>query len=141
MLNLRSNILNSLAFTALVLTGSLMFQNAHAGDTTPQAQLQHWNTQAGTAGKAENGKIFFNQKHGKEWSCASCHGVAPVKTGTHANTGKSIPPLAPAANDNAFTDTAKVNKWFRRNCKDVLGRECTAAEKADVIAYLLSLKL
>ena len=138
--NLRSNILNSLAFTTLVLTGSLMFQSAHAADTSSQAQLQHWSTQAGAAGSSESGKIFFNQKHGKEWSCASCHGAAPVNTGTHANTGKSIPPLTPAANDKAFTDTAKINKWFRRNCKDVLSRECTAAEKADVIAYLISLK-
>lgn len=40
----------------------------------------------------------------------------------------------------AFTDTAKVNKWFRRNCKDVLSRECSAGEKADVLAYLLNLK-
>jgi len=33
-----------------------------------------------------------------------------------------------------------VDKWFRRNCKDVLSRECSAAEKADVMAYLISLK-
>ncbi|MFA5702619.1 MAG: DUF1924 domain-containing protein [Advenella sp.] len=26
-----------------------------------------------------------------------------------------------------------------RNCKDVLARECTPSEKADVIAYLMSL--
>ncbi|MFP5443986.1 MAG: DUF1924 domain-containing protein, partial [Betaproteobacteria bacterium] len=36
----------------------------------------------------------------------------------------------------AFTDTAKVDKWFRRNCNDVLSRECTAMEKADVLAYV-----
>ena len=40
----------------------------------------------------------------------------------------------------AFTDSAKVDKWFRRNCKDVLQRECAPGEKADVLAYLLSLK-
>ena len=39
-----------------------------------------------------------------------------------------------------FTDTAKVDKWFRRNCKDVLSRECSAAEKADVMAFLTHLK-
>ncbi len=39
-----------------------------------------------------------------------------------------------------FTDTAKVDKWFRRNCNDVLSRECTAMEKADVWAYLKALK-
>jgi hypothetical protein len=30
-----------------------------------------------------------------------------------------------------------VEKWFRRNCNDVLGRTCTPSEKADVMAYLL----
>jgi hypothetical protein len=40
-------------------------------------------------------------------------------------------------NPERFTDTAKVDKWFRRNCKDVASRECTAAEKADMLAWLL----
>jgi hypothetical protein len=35
---------------------------------------------------------------------------------------------------------AKVDKWFRRNCNDVLERECSAAEKADVLAYVIQLK-
>jgi hypothetical protein len=48
--------------------------------------------------------------------------------------------MAPAFNPQRFTDAAKVDKWFRRNCKDVLARECSAAEKADVLAWLLSLK-
>jgi hypothetical protein len=30
-----------------------------------------------------------------------------------------------------------VEKWFKRNCNDVLARACTPAEKADVLAYLL----
>ena len=28
---------------------------------------------------------------------------------------------------------AKTEKWFRRNCNDVIGRECSRAEKADMI--------
>ena len=35
-----------------------------------------------------------------------------------------------------FTDPAKTEKWFRRNCTEVLGRECSAAEKADFIQFL-----
>ena len=58
----------------------------------------------------------------------------------HASTGKAIEALAPAFNPKSLTDTARVDKWLRRNCKDVLARECTAAEKADVLAYLASLK-
>ena len=113
---------------------------AFAADTTPAAQLQRWSTEAGKPGNASQGQTFFSSKHGGEWSCASCHGAPPTKQGEHANTGKSIAPMAPAFNPKAFTDTAKVDKWFRRNCNDVVRRECTAIEKADVLAYLNSLK-
>jgi hypothetical protein len=60
--------------------------------------------------------------------------------GLHVVTSKPIAPMAPAFNAERFTDAVKSEKWFRRNCKDVLKRECTDAEKADVLAYLLSLK-
>lgn len=112
---------------------------AQAGDTTAAQQLERFSAQAGTAGLAERGRIFFTSRHGGEWSCASCHGNPPTGAGKHAGTGKSIAALAPAFNPQSFTDSAKVDKWFRRNCKDVAQRECTATEKADVLAYLLSL--
>ncbi len=86
------------------------------------------------------GRQFFTSTHGREWSCSSCHTDRPVVPGRHANTGKTISPLAPAANPARFTDAAKTEKWFRRNCNDVVGRECTAAEKADVREWLASLK-
>ena len=111
-----------------------------AADTTAQAQLQRFGAQAGGPGHADKGRAFFNSPHGGDWSCASCHGTPPTGPGKHASTGKPIAPLAPAFNPQGFTETAKVDKWFRRNCNDVLKRECTAAEKADVLAYLLSLK-
>lgn len=113
---------------------------AFAGDTTPAQQLAHWTAQAGGSASADRGQAFFTQRQGGEWSCSSCHGNPPTAAGRHAATGKSIAPLAPAFNPQSFTDTAKVEKWFRRNCKDVASRECTAAEKADVLAYLARLK-
>jgi len=85
---------------------------------------------------AQRGALFFRSTHGNDWSCASCHTPDPAATGRHARTGESVQPLAPAANPNRFTDLAKVEKWFRRNCNDVLGRECTAQEKGDVLAFL-----
>ena len=97
-------------------------------------------SQAGAPGQAERGRTFFISRHGGEWSCASCHGQAPTAGGKHASTGKAIDPLAPAFNPKVFTDTARVDKWFRRNCNDVLARECSAAEKADVLAYLIGLQ-
>lgn len=88
---------------------------------------------------AARGQTFYNAKSG-ELACASCHGDSPKAAGKHVKTGKDIQPLAPSANVQRFTDAAKVEKWFGRNCKDVLNRACSAQEKGDFIAYLLSVK-
>ncbi|MDP1899267.1 MAG: DUF1924 domain-containing protein [Rubrivivax sp.] len=119
---------------------TLLSVAAQAADTSAAQQLERWSAQAGAAGRADRGHVFFSGRHGGEWSCTSCHGNSPTTPGKHASTGKAIDPMAPAANPKAFTDTAKVDKWFRRNCNDVLKRECSAGEKADVLAYLISLK-
>ncbi len=87
---------------------------------------------------SRRGEQFFTAQHG-EWSCASCHHADPRRPGRHAVTGKAIEPLAPAANPQRFTDPGRVEKWFRRNCHDVLQRACTPEEKGDVLAWLLSL--
>lgn len=87
---------------------------------------------------AARGAEFFKARHGQEWSCSSCHTNNPAADGKHATTAKPIAPLAPAANAERFTRADKVDKWFKRNCKDVLARECTAAEKGDVLAYLIA---
>lgn len=113
---------------------------APAGAATPAELLAAYSAAAGAAPRAAAGQAFFNTRHGREWSCASCHGATPTGVGRHAATGKAIEPLAPAANARRFTDAAKTEKWFRRNCNDVLGRECSAAEKADVLAWLNTLK-
>lgn len=89
---------------------------------------------------AARGERFFKDKHGNEWSCASCHSENPASTGKHAKTSKAIQPLAPAANAERFTNPGKVAKWFKRNCNDVLDRVCTAQEKGDVLTYLLTIR-
>lgn len=89
---------------------------------------------------AARGEQFFKAKHGNDWSCASCHTDNPAAIGKHAKTGKPIQPLAPSANAERFTDPAKVQKWFKRNCNDVAGRVCTPQEQGDVLAYLLTVK-
>lgn len=117
-----------------------MGANTMAAPTTPQAQLARFSAEAGRPGQTESGQQFFVKKHGNEWACASCHGELPIRNGRHASTGKVLDPLAPAFNPKSLTDVARVDKWFRRNCKDVLGRECSAGEKADVLAWLTSLQ-
>jgi len=111
-----------------------------AAAATPAEQLAGYSAQSGAPAQPARGQQLFNAKHGKEWSCASCHTATPTVDGKHASTGKVISPLAPAFNPTSFTDPAKTEKWFRRNCNDVMGRVCTADEKADVLAWLLTLK-
>jgi hypothetical protein len=111
---------------------------AHAA--APADLLAGYSAQAGAPASAQRGQQLFTTTHGREWSCASCHGTPPTQPGKHAATGKAIGALAPAFNPQRFTDAAKTEKWFRRNCNDVMGRECSAGEKADVLAWLLTLK-
>jgi len=87
---------------------------------------------------AARGQRFFAATHGGDWSCASCHGNDPGAAGEHVVTGKRIEPLAPPANPERFTRPASVEKWFKRNCNDVLKRPCTAHEKGDVLAWLMT---
>jgi uncharacterized membrane protein len=124
---------------ALMLAATLIASQAFA--TTPAEQMAGYAAQAGQSPQAARGQTFFTSKHGKDWSCSSCHTAIPTVDGKHASTGKVIAPMAPSANAERFTDAAKTEKWFRRNCNDVVGRECSAGEKADVIAWLLTLKL
>lgn len=93
-----------------------------------------------SAFSADRGRQFFNNRHGGDWSCSTCHTTDPRQSGRHAVTDKVIAPMAPAINRERLSDAGKVEKWFRRNCNDVLGRNCSATEKGDVIVYLQSLR-
>ena len=110
---------------------SLLLCCSAALAATPTELLSGYAAQAGAAPLPARGQQFFNTSHGTDWQCASCHGALPTQAGKHA---------APAFNPERFTDQAKAEKWFRRNCNDVVGRECSAAEKADLLAWLLTLK-
>lgn len=117
---------------------------AAAQAATPAELLAGYQAEAarqkpGFRASAELGEHFYRRQfaHSEKMpSCASCHGATPTSAGRHVVTDKAIKPLAPSANAERFSDPAKVEKWFGRNCKEVLGRECTPAEKADFIAYV-----
>ncbi|BCM26313.1 MAG: DUF1924 domain-containing protein [Methylophilaceae bacterium] len=90
---------------------------------------------------AEDGKAFFNREitvKGKQVACASCHTANPADPGKHIVTGKPIRPLSPVVNAKRFADLDKVEKNFTSHCNDIIGRDCTAQEKANFIAYLLT---
>jgi Domain of unknown function (DUF1924) len=131
---------------AIVLGISLT--GACSAQTTAVAEAARWAQAAKTMSpgfepSAARGKAFYSQvfTNNKEFpNCAACHTANPAGQGKHAITGKTIAPLAPSANTERFTDAAKTDKWFKRNCNDVLGRECTAPEKADFVTYLIGIK-
>jgi hypothetical protein len=88
----------------------------------------------------ERGKtLYMSQQTGgkpETPSCASCHSEKPSTEGRNVRTGKPIPPMAISANAKRFTDREETEKWFGRNCKEVLGRNCTATEKGDFATWL-----
>lgn len=108
---------------------------------TPAEVLEAYVKQAKAPAVPERGQKFFTTNFGRDmgFSCASCHGESPVKAGRDQVTEKFIRPLAPAANAARLSDKVKVEFWFKQNCRDVVGRECTAGEKADMISWLISL--
>jgi hypothetical protein len=135
-----------LRFRAATSAALLLALVSASGAQVPTDYVKSLETAAravdsGFAGfSAQRGQAWFNARHGTDWSCSTCHTENPLAVGRHATTGRSIAAMAPAANPERLTDTAKMEKWFKRNCGDVLGRACTPVEKGDVIAYLTSLK-
>ena len=90
----------------------------------------------------DRGSQLWNSKHSEgnidTPSCTTCH----TKDATAEGMTRGLKPIAPMAvsrTPSRFTDTDKVEKWFLRNCRTVLGRECTPVEKGDVITYLSNL--
>jgi len=127
-----------------IATLGLLLISIAAQAETPQQIRQIYATeaaaqQAGFTPSAKRGETLFRQRfalNDKMPACTSCHTDSPLNIGQHAVTGKSVKPLAVATNAERFADSAKVEKWFGRNCKEVVGRACTPAEKADFVTYM-----
>ena len=122
----------------------LMASTTVAWADTPASLIADYTTEAGktTPGfksSGQRGLAFFT----KEWNvsqkmpnCTVCHSKNLNTDGKHVVTDKRIDPLSPIANPERFTSLKKTEKWFKRNCTEVVGRECTAAEKADFIQFV-----
>jgi len=143
-LNQWSEIMKKTLFIMLCLAAALP-----AAAASPQQILDAYAAEAKKANpafksfSAEKGRAFYVAKQGatgRAASCSTCHTEDPKAGGRHAKTGKDIRPLAPSANAERLSDAAKVEKWFGRNCNDVLGRACTAQEKGDFMSYLMSVR-
>ncbi len=118
-----------------------------AAAATPAALLQGYAGQARQADpafepSASRGAAFFRLQRAAasgHSACTDCHTDDPRQPG-RTRAHKAIAPLAPVANPERLADAAKTEKWLGRNCRDVVGRPCTAAEKADIAAWLISIR-
>jgi Domain of unknown function (DUF1924) len=113
-------------------------RNALLNEFTAQAKVED----AGFTGfSASRGRRLFRTEFalGKPETpaCTACHTTSPLKRG-ETRAGKAIEPMAVSMTPDRYTDPKKVAKWFRRNCKSVLGRECTATEKGDFLTYVIN---
>ena len=119
---------------------------ALAGDARRDAILADYASKARaadrgpTAFSAQRGETLFRTKwtsgDPRTSSCTACHTADPRHPGQNAKTGRPIEPVAVSANPRRFTDPATVEKQFTRDCRNVLGRECTPLEKGDYITFM-----
>ena len=126
----------------LAMAGLIIASIAPAQAGTARASiLEKLQTQAGQPFSAERGKMLFSSTHKggkpKTPSCTSCHTKSPRNVGK-TRAGKEIAPMALSKTKDRYSDPKKVAKWFRRNCRSVLGRECTPLEKGDFITFMSS---
>jgi cytochrome b len=114
---------------------------ALAGDPKREPLIAAYAVEAGgQAFSAQRGETLFRTKWAggdeRTPSCTACHTDDPTRMGQNAKTGRPIDPVAPSVNSVRFTDRAQVEKHFARDCKSVLGRECTPLEKGDYVTFM-----
>jgi len=127
---------------AVLILALLSLPLASARAATPlDARLAELAASVPAGFSAERGRVLHERAFagGKPETpaCASCHGDDPRDTG-RTPAGKAVEPMALSVAPQRYADPAKVEKWFRRNCRDVLGRECTPQEKGDWLSYMRS---
>lgn len=128
-----------IGIAALLITLPLYSQADAIADLQAEYQAGGAGNFSAAAGEALWNKEFVDPKSGDKRKCTTCHTTNLTQSGKHVKTGKIIEPMALSANAKRFTDIKKINKWFKRNCKWTLGRECTAQEKGDIMAYIKGL--
>ncbi len=121
---------------ALVLSAT----PAMAGAALDNA-LAQYRQQSSEDFSVARGRDFFLAKPGsgkaETPSCTSCHGPTPLRGGP-TRAGKAIAPMALSQTPERYVDAKKREKWFRRNCRSVLGRACSAQEKGDFLTFMRS---
>jgi len=134
---MKNLIMNILTLAALSIPATV----ALADETSINTLLQQYQAAGATSGDAKRGEALWNKTYtGKapftERSCKTCHSANVKKPGKHVRTGKALKPLAPSVNPESLIKVKKIKKWFKRNCKWTLGKECNAQQKADILTFL-----
>ncbi|MFQ5431541.1 MAG: DUF1924 domain-containing protein [Nitrospinota bacterium] len=127
------------ALTATALITVFAYTFAYAGAV--EDLLTSYRTSGAQQFNAERGqavwtKTYSDKKTGEPRNCELCHTNNLKGVGEHRKTGEPIEPLAPSVNPKRFTDIKFIEKWFKRNCKWTIGRECTNQEKGDLLVFL-----
>ena len=130
----------TLTITALLLAAPFYAQADAISDLETKYQAQGGKDFSAIAGEALWNNEFIDPKSGDKRSCTTCHTADLKQDGKHATTGKTIEPMAPSVTPARFSEVKKIEKWFLRNCKWTLGRECSAQEKGDVLALIKTFK-
>ncbi len=125
--------------TILIITALFISQTALAQSALDEA-FKTFSENGKLKFDAKRGQTLWTTKHpakdGKDRQCTTCHGEDLTKNGKHATSGKTIKPMAASVNPERYTKMKEINKWFKRNCKWTVGRECTNQEKGDILKYL-----
>jgi len=127
-------IILALLFTSL----GGMAQAKPADDLLTKYREQGAGNVNAKAGETLWGRRFKDPENGEERACTTCHTNDLHATGRHAKTGKPIAPMAASANPKRLTDPKFIEKWFSRNCRWTLGRECTPGEKGSFLLFIQS---
>ncbi|MDH3342681.1 MAG: DUF1924 domain-containing protein [Gammaproteobacteria bacterium] len=128
-------------FKTMLAAGVLLVTQSASASPAVDALLKVYSDAGAGPFSAEAGERMWTQKHNHntspaERSCGGCHTSNLADAGKHVKTSKLIEAMSPAVNTKRLTETKKIEKWFMRNCKWTLGRECTAQEKGDFLLYI-----
>jgi hypothetical protein len=118
---------------AALLTGAIS-TGLHAGTVTDVQDS--YRSQGAGPFSFDRGERLWTSPQYEGRQCADCHGPDLTQAGRHRTTHKPIEAMAPSVTPDRFTDSKKVEKWFKRNCKWTWNRECSAQEKGDLLEYL-----
>ena len=124
----------------IVLLFSIFYLNSAMAQSPAMTELlKTYRSSHTTDANFVRGQQLWQQSiviNGQSRSCSNCHSTDLTQQGNHQQTGKTIKAMSPSISPKRLTDSAKIEKWFKRNCKWTWGRECTSQEKAALLIYI-----